>query len=66
MSYDTTTGELAAVIQTKSPEFRKFRVGDYYDTMLLLIARAGTVNRALTVSYNLNGYSMYGFPGNLL
>jgi len=34
--------------------------------MLLVIKESGVLSRAMTVSYNFNGFSMFGFQNNLL
>ena len=62
--YNDATHSLAALIHTKSKQWRLGpKVDDFNDALLVIITNQGDVRKALSVSI---GYELTGFPQNLI
>ena len=62
--YDSESQGIAAIIQTKSPQWREGpKIDDFHDMLLLRVTIQGDVQKALSLSI---GYDILGFSQNLI
>ena len=64
LHYNDADHSLAALIHTKSKQWRQGpKIDDFHDVMLVIITNQGDLRKALTLS---TGYEMTGFAQNLV
>lgn len=59
ISYDEENDILSVIIQTKAQEVRDEHKGDHYDTVLILLDRAGNPEEAVAIGQGSLAYDMY-------
>jgi hypothetical protein len=59
VSWEEKTQWLTVLLQVKAKEIRYFNKGNFFDTVVMVIDQAGTVQKAVSFSNSDIAYDMY-------